>query len=420
MVEQERIEQEKRRWIYRFPPCPWYDVEGVQSWLEEMAAEGFHLCKDGFWFGLVQFERGSPQQVRYRLQAAEKQVSMWNDDGGYPDDESRELTAEMGWQFVSSYGEFFIYRADSREAVELDTDPTVQALALEKVRGRQKSSVVSYALWFILYPLARLRFRWVSAWVSAGTPIFLGTVWLALSLFWSQTRTLVRLSRLKKRLEAGEPLTRRSDWRSRATRHHFMRVFDLALLLLWIVLLLRAWSVDILQEDRIALEEYQGDLPFVTLEEFLPELEPHFWQSDRDHTPYEERSTYNRYSNFLKDGSDPIAPRILYYTQSKRVTADGKELFDGYIRLEYTQMAFEFLAVRLEEEIYQNAADASYFSPLTCPPVEADSARMYSSIYPTLLIRRGRTVLQVQLRLERDGSPVPPEEWVPVFADFES
>ena len=41
--------------IWRLPPCPPYDVEGMESWLSDMAAQGWKLEPDDFFFGIASF-----------------------------------------------------------------------------------------------------------------------------------------------------------------------------------------------------------------------------------------------------------------------------------------------------------------------------------------------------------------------------
>ena len=46
------------------PPCPAYDLPAMESWLEDMAAKGLHLSKDGFFGPTVSFEEGPPKRER--------------------------------------------------------------------------------------------------------------------------------------------------------------------------------------------------------------------------------------------------------------------------------------------------------------------------------------------------------------------
>ena len=53
------LRTEGRR-AYRLPPCPAWDVEGMERWLEDMAERGFFLAKDGFFAGFAAFDCGAP------------------------------------------------------------------------------------------------------------------------------------------------------------------------------------------------------------------------------------------------------------------------------------------------------------------------------------------------------------------------
>ena len=58
--------------VYRLPPCPLYDVERYESWLNDMAAAGLFLQAQGV---LVRFRRGTPAPVRYHRNGQRWSVS---------------------------------------------------------------------------------------------------------------------------------------------------------------------------------------------------------------------------------------------------------------------------------------------------------------------------------------------------------
>lgn len=117
-----------------------------------MAREGWHLADDGIFCGVARFEREEPKTVRYRLAAAKESTSIWTDRGGRPDEEQVEAGAALGWEYVGNRGEFHIFRSADPAAMELDTDPQVQALALEAVKKRQWGRLCSLFVWAIVYP----------------------------------------------------------------------------------------------------------------------------------------------------------------------------------------------------------------------------------------------------------------------------
>ena len=42
---------------YRLAPCPYYDVESMERWLEAEAMDGYFLIENGFLFGVGTFEK---------------------------------------------------------------------------------------------------------------------------------------------------------------------------------------------------------------------------------------------------------------------------------------------------------------------------------------------------------------------------
>lgn len=89
-------------YAWRFPPCPGYDVEATESWLQEMAAQGLVLSTEGFFAGFACFEKSEPRRLRYRLEAAPKKFL--DEDG--PNEEERSLSEAYGWQYIARRGDF--------------------------------------------------------------------------------------------------------------------------------------------------------------------------------------------------------------------------------------------------------------------------------------------------------------------------
>ena len=140
---------EENKIYYRLTPCPAYDVEGMESWLSDLAAEGLFLTQDGFFFGFGFFERDTPRRVKYRLQASEAPGGFFADNDE-PDKEQQELTEALGWEYVSRRGEFYIYRSREEGVRELNTDPEVQAITVKQVQKRQFHAVFNCVLWLFL------------------------------------------------------------------------------------------------------------------------------------------------------------------------------------------------------------------------------------------------------------------------------
>ena len=256
--------------IHKFLPCPSYEISRVENWLSDLAEEGLLLTKDGIFAGVATFEFVGPRKVKYRLEAAEKNTSMWADNGGEPDPEQIELSEKYSWEYIAKLKDFYIYRSEDPSARELNTDPKVQALALNAVKKRQRDAVISSVILFILYPIILTRGCLLM------TTIAMGSWWSLLLLVFSvwmiaaDIKAFVHLKKVQKTLmeEGGfqEP-----DSKKRAVPYVGKKI---AVLLLGIVLLgalLRSWGISITNENKISLEDYTGEIPFATIRDFAGE-----------------------------------------------------------------------------------------------------------------------------------------------------
>lgn len=202
-------------------PAGVYAVAANETWLEDMARQGYFLVDMTGWEGV--FEQAEPRECRYRMSPMRKKEKR-------PRPELLEAYAELGWHYAASLrGTFHIWRCDDPAVPELDTDPVVQAEGyrhLEKRLRRQR-------LWDILWSLALLGFCFWAVFVL-DTPgsyllhairelapgrILLGTavVLLGLVLLFQDRRARLRLLRT---LAEGIPLARpapygRQKWLAR-------------------------------------------------------------------------------------------------------------------------------------------------------------------------------------------------------------
>ena len=118
----------KKLWL----PYSLWDIQGIELWLNELAAKGYELKKfSKFWYGRAEFRPSEEaKHCRYRL-----------DPIGKDERELRERAAnyrELGWRFVEQIGNLYaVYRCDDPEAPELYTDPESLGWAMKKLIRRQ-------------------------------------------------------------------------------------------------------------------------------------------------------------------------------------------------------------------------------------------------------------------------------------------
>lgn len=392
------VKQEKQRRIRRIAPCPGYDVEKIESWLQDMAREGWHLEKDGDIFGLLSFLKAAPQSVRYRLEPKAQNAGF----GDVPDTEVQELCAEYGWEYVDSYGDFFIYRSTRSDAREMNTDLSVQAAALKAgKRSSTASMILELILWFIIY----FGFWEAPCWymVSFGLAYLLAHI---AALIWCSLEVILRwrhLRKLHKQLKANIPLDHNKPWKQGAAFHLLSKVIYVLVIFLLFGVMFGSCTRS-LDLDYISTADYPGDPPFATAADIIPNGE------------FEKQSFLQGYNAYTVD-SNFFAPQIIEWKQYGELTTAKGERFDGPLIITYYALRSPDLAEGLMDDLYRQAEDNSHFSIRPAPELAVDEVLCYMNIYPTILIRQGNILIEASIGLEQDGQYLL-EEWAQRMAEM--
>lgn len=320
---------EEKKTYYRLVPCPAYDVEGMESWLEDLAEEGLFLTKDGFFCGFGFFHREEPKKLKYRLQAKENHGSFVT-DGYEPLQEVMELSKELGWEFVVQHGEFFIYRSTEENVRELNTDPAIQAITMKQVQKRQFHSIISCLLWLIVYPLLKKNGAFVVPLLYMKSWFYFFTMALILLFFFGSVWKLVYYTKLRKKLKNGEQLNREKDWRKKAWLHPVKNVLIVILCCIWGCLVLGNIHRQVLFEDEIPLEAYAGTPPFATMADIAPGKS------------YEIREM--GYSNTVVEWSDVLSPVNFIWEEIAEVQVTEERSVYGLWDVNYHELRWEWLA----------------------------------------------------------------------------
>ena len=386
---------------YQLPPCPDYDVEGMESWLGDMAANGLFLSRDGFFAGVAIFEKGTPCPMRYRLDAAPKKTSFFSDDGE-PDEETLSLSEAYGWEYVTARGQFLIYRTADPDARELHTEPQVQALAINQIRRRERGNVVTCFIWLFLYPLLAMRGEWLLTMLNIGTWFILYSVLLITWLFAGTVVRAVHLRRLRGRLSRGEPLNHHKRWKKAAVRHRVRGFMLLACCLVWLGLFLHLWSADLTDARKLPLDAYTGDPPFATIIDFAPGGD---YALDNFGI-----------SNTVEIRSDWLAPVVIHWSETATVTLPDGRTVSGGLLVDYYQTAAPWLARKAAHEYLRTARRSKHYESLPLPPLGVDYATAYSNYFPTLLLQKGNLVLKAEFYQTSPNYELSLAEWAQIMA----
>lgn len=395
---------------YRLPPCPSYDVEGTESWLGDMAEKGLFLTKDGFFAGVGIFRKGPPRRVRYRLEAAQKSTSMWADDGGEPDEEAVEVSGQLGWEYVCKRGEFYVYCSESAEARELNTDPQIQALALEQVRKRERGTVISCLICSFVIPLLRIKGNLVLLMLELGTWYILMFMGIVTWLFAGMLYKVIHLGRLRRRLRAGGTLDHRKDWKKRAALHRARNFLLPALLLVFFCLL--PGREEAAMGEKIPLEEEQGDMPFPTMRDFVAE---------------EEFASYTRndmgaHTNTVRRWTDWLAPAAVDWRENATIRRTDGTVLSGGLSVDYYEMRTPWLAREVAQEYARMKKWKKNYEPIGEEELGIGGRFDYAAAYydeihmPNVVIQQGCRVIHVTFYQVNEGEVLPVSEWAGVVA----
>ena len=231
----------RERTIRRIPPCPYYDIERVESWLSDLAEEGLFLEPNGISCGLANFQRGEPRSLPYRLVPAVKtptvgQMLMGSEQVGVtigPEEEERELHTRYGWDYVARWQSFFIYRAQEERVRELNTDPQVQAMAIHAVERWRQLDILSLFLPLVLVWMGT-RPDVVGLFYAAPVLLISTVCILAWMVFYCLFR-IFHLARLRRNLQQGQELDHKKTWKQQGRRFIALKFTGGVLLVVWCV-----------------------------------------------------------------------------------------------------------------------------------------------------------------------------------------
>lgn len=433
------------RFYYRRPPCPSYDFVGIESWLERMARKGMLLDRNGYVFSFFQFQKGTPKAVKYRLEANPKQSPLDIKPPEDPDSEAIALNADFGWEYWGQYREFYIYYTEDPNARELNTDPVVQAMALDNVRKRMcfvlgllAAMLLGILLGFVGIPGAALgrdtmerMLRYV---LLAVFSLFGGAYLLeqrkhskvsellskgcVLSIYAGMVLTLYRMANtmtpLLDILDRGwlwwvafggvylsllaaslisyvhicclQKRLRRGQVPDRTKKPSLWRLIPEVFPFVMLMFLALTPKLGGHTSGIIPMEEFSGALPFPTLTEVAPE---------REYVPREEGS--------LRCWEDIISP--VNYSWREDAWLDGEEgsRYGGVLAVSYHEAANETIAKRLIEEYSSWGQPDPGLIPGTVDPGDFDHLSVAKQIHPVMLIRKGNIVIQAYCSVQSWG-----------------
>lgn len=355
----------KIRYAYRTCPCVSHDIEGIQTWLEDMAAQGLVLEADGTFLGIFTFQKTTPQKHRYRLAPIKEKKGFFSDSIDDPNEEEQEFSQKCGWEYLVRYGSFYIYRATDPNVRPLHTDPAVHAMALEGLKKQQRGAVLSMVINSIVYSvLAHNVFSFFRSGAVIGLGFLLSILGFGFWLVGSSVAVVVRISRYQKRLRAGDTLRQRKDWKRSAPAAHCAKALP------WVLALVLAitWGVSLkAASESVKLSDFPKEIPFASIADVFPDAD-----LDRS-SNIGDYNTVVHYRTALSEN---------YEWNEQADIADASGNYYGILRLQYHDTVSEFWAKGLANDYYMYERlryRGKRFEELESPGTAFDDVRVFSS-----------------------------------------
>lgn len=389
---------------YRLPPCPPYDVEGTESWLCDMAREGWLLAEDGIFCGVATFEKSAPANVKYRLAVAKKGTSMWGENNGDPDDEEIEHSAMCGWEYVARRDGFHIYRSADASVRELNTDPEVYAMALKMLEKRYRGSWIEWLFWIAYFILRFWKSKIITGMLYTKSWFALLTFGTVLWFLINAIGRSVHYSALRKKLREQGHLDSKKEWRKNMVSYHLGRFVRCALVIFLVVVLLANISSTVLGEQEMYISECTEEPPFATISDF----------AEGEY----ELQNYGAWGNKVVHWSDWIAPDCWRWQEIAEVRTE-QGILDGALYIDYYETVSPVIAKRIAKEYYNEAKWDRDFEIFEADLPEGDfAACYYDEIHmPNIILQRGSVVINASFHLYGDSIKISVEEWAAIIGE---
>ncbi len=125
---------EKQEKIRRFIPCSLYCTDKIESWLEEMAADGYILYTFSR-FDYAVFFKDKPQNIKYHLCLKGR---------GKHRSETLKLMQKYGWETTCETKNLVVFSSQSPIPFEKDDETNLTTLRDQAINYRSKQNIISF------------------------------------------------------------------------------------------------------------------------------------------------------------------------------------------------------------------------------------------------------------------------------------
>ena len=234
-----------------------WELEEQEAWFADMAKNGWSLEKLTRAFAV--FVEAEPEEIAYRLEIATKNIQL--------EEEQIGLYEASGWEYVTSRRYVHVFREKApQKAIEIHTDPTIQAETIEGL----KKSIFRRGMVVILWALLGVSLQFSQFTTPSSVDflrndmlpyIFSIIVYFYLLLY--MLRGMIHISRLMQKLKRQESLNHAKSYKTKQS----VRKWSLAVFAIIVLGIPSYLWIDMSSQGEAYPEIPRGDLPVVTLAE---------------------------------------------------------------------------------------------------------------------------------------------------------
>lgn len=388
------------KWVRRHLPCHPYDVEGIESWLTDMAQKGYILKSHPMRFGCLYFEKTNPQNISYRLEASPEGEGEWS-DAGEPEESARELNEKYGWEFVVKCGAFYIYRSLKPHTRELNTDPEVQAYSLNILIKKKLKELIPIAIWILIF---------LPEFIQKGTVAIVETlfiswiiyVFIILSSLFNIFSEIIRIKKLQKTLKENGTLNHQKKIKNRAFVYLMGKFLTIVLLISALI------SVFVFLPSKIPTKGYDNDIPFATVDDLL-----------YNETPEHDISVKEVTSTDFGQWRSLLSSKNIYWYEQINATDINENEFSCFMTVDYHEMMNESLARQVAEDYYRYDHRKDDAQDMEISSSEADYVAAYTMPVKSVnvVIQKGNKVIHATFFRNPVMGNAYVESWVKTLTD---
>lgn len=286
-----------------------WQVEEIESWLSEMAGQGWHLLDRGKFFAV--FVQGPKRKDRYRCDIFRPNSPQF--------EERLEFYQAAGWEYVASLGKLHIFRAPNDPAIpELHSDPEEQSFVIAGLVRRLIIHCVILVVAVAVLVLSLLLYHddlWLEIMVKDNIPHIM-MLPIYFFIIFLNARGLILNGRLYSKLRRGRPLARNKQYKGAVRRTKVVAILTFSLFALLFADRLVAVVTLFTAEQYPPIPP--GQLPVVRLADLDPEAEM---------VPVQTPGFDANIVNYYKTDASFWVPRQWYLEED--VTVLGQEWPDG-------------------------------------------------------------------------------------------